>query len=64
MKSKISMKFSEANLSFLRRAAINDAFANKKEKPMTTSKTLDLIEKYFKLNNNEYSDMIAMGAEK
>ena len=64
MKLKSSVKFSEGNLSFLRRIGVNEAFANGKEKVLTPSKALDLIEKYFKLNNDEYKEMIEMGVKK
>ena len=64
MRIKVSIKFSETNLSFLRRVGINEAFANGKEKALIPSRALDLIEKYFKLNNDEYKEMIKMGAEK
>jgi len=64
MKIKTSIKFSESNLNFLRRIGINEAYANAKIKTLTPSKALDLIEKYFKLNNVEYKDMISMGVEK
>ena len=63
MKIKISIKFSEDNLSFLRRICINEAYANSKEKAMTPSKALDLIEKYFKSNNDEYKEMIEIGGK-
>ena len=65
MKLKTSIKFTDNNLSFLRRVSNNEAFANdNSKKPMTPSKALDLIEKYFKLNNEEYKEMIEMGEEK
>jgi len=64
MRLKTSIKFSESNLSFLRRIGINEAYANRKDKSMTPSRSLDLIEKYFKLKNNEYKEMIEMGAIK
>ena len=64
MKLKVSIKFSESNLSFLRRICINEAYANRKEKTMTPSKAVDLIEKYFKLKNDEYKEMLEMGVDK
>ena len=63
MKLKTAIKISDNNLSFLRRASNNKAFDTDK-KPMTPSQVLDLIERYFKLNNNIYKDMIQMGEEK
>ena len=63
MKLKTSIKFSDGNLSFLRKASNNIAFGTSK-KPMTPSQVLDLIEKYFKTKNDEYKEMIEMGEEK
>lgn len=64
MKTPIPIKMSDANRSFLNRLAINEAYANKKERSMTYTQSLSLIEKYFKLNNDAYVEMISMGEKK
>jgi len=64
MKLKMSTKLSQENKDFLGRIGINRAFATSSPKQIPYSKALDLIERYFKLNNNEYKEMIKMGEEK
>lgn len=60
MKSKISVKLTNENINFLKRISINRIKADVETETITPSKALSLIEKYFKLNNNEYLELINM----
>jgi len=60
MKLKMSTKLSQENKDFLGRIGINRAFAIGSPKQITFSQSIDLLERYFKLNNNEYRDMVQM----
>jgi len=60
MKIKTSTKLSQENKNFLGRIGINRAFALGESKVITFSESIDLLERYFKLKNDEYKDMVQM----
>jgi len=60
MKIKMSTKLSQENKDFLGRIGINRAFALSSPKQISLSEALDLVERYFKLNNDEYKEMVHM----
>jgi len=64
MKNKISIKMTEENLNFLKRIAVNRIKADIETGLMTPSQSLTLIEKYFKLDNDGYVDMINLEDKK
>lgn len=64
MNLKMSTKLSQENKDFLGRIGINRAFALGSPKQNTFSEDLDLLERYFKLNNDEYKDMVQMEDKK
>lgn len=59
-KNKISTKLTAQNLNFLKRIAVNRIKSDMEIEMITPSNALVLIENYFKLNNDEYIDMINM----
>lgn len=63
MKNKISTKLTDENLTFLKRIALNRIKAEVATEIITPSNVIALIEKYFKLNNDEYLDMINLENE-
>ena len=58
MVNSMSIKVSRDNKDFLGRLGVNRAFALRNPKQITFSEALDLIEKYFKLNNDKYQEMV------
>lgn len=64
MKQKTSVKLSDKNLSFLRKMAVNRVKVDKEMKTLPPSYMLDLIEKYFKLNNEEYIKLLHLEVKK
>jgi len=64
MGNKISIKMTEENLNFLKRIAVNRIKADIETGLMTPSQSLTLIEKYFKLDNDGYVDMINLEDKK
>ena len=64
MKSKTSVKLTDENIIFLKRVSINRIKADIESEIITPSKVLTLIETYFKLNNDEYLELINMEIKK
>ena len=60
MKSKTSVKLTNENINFLKRISINRIKTDVSIKSITPSNALFLIERYFKLNNEEYLELINM----
>ena len=63
MKSKTSVKLTNENINFLKRISINRIKTDVSTESITPSNTLFLIERYFKLNNEEYLELINMEIE-
>jgi len=65
MKIKTSIKLSDSNREFLNWVSNCHDFQHKnKGKRTTPSKALDYIEKYFKLSNDRFVEMIKMEKDK
>lgn len=64
MKDKMSVKLSDENINFLNKVGINRIKTDMETKIITPSDALLLIEKYFKLKNNSYLELIHMESKK
>jgi len=60
MENKISVKLSSENKGFLNRININRIICKTENSPTSLSHALDMIEKYFKLHNDEYLKLCKM----
>lgn len=60
MKLKTSVKLTDENISFLKRISINRIKADIESEIITPSTSLALVERYFKLKNEEYLELIHM----
>ena len=60
MNSKISVKLSEQGLSFLQKFKTNRRKADTDEEDLAYWKLIEVIAKYFKLNNDEYLKVVNM----
>jgi phosphoribosylaminoimidazole (AIR) synthetase len=64
MNSKISVKVSESGLSFLQKLKTNRRKADIDKEDLAYWKLIEVIAKYFKLNNDEYLKVVNMGWNK
>lgn len=62
--SSSSVRLSDENKSFLKRCSSNMIKVGTISEPKSFAKVLDVIEKYFKENNNSYVDMCIIGGKK
>ena len=58
MKSKVPIKISKEGMDFLKKLRLNRIKADVDEEPLFHYQTIELIAKYFKLNNDRYLEMV------
>lgn len=63
-KSKVSIKVSDEGINFLKKLITNRRKADIDESDLHYWKVMEIIAKYFKLNNDRYLELVKMGWNK